>query len=118
MSLSGTTIRKVDHLDAVIASSGDTSAAVDVNGTTVCGIYTPSALTGDTLSFEAAQASDGTFVPVKDDEGNEYTVTVATSEAGFYYIPPAILSGVQFLKVKSSGTEAAERTFKLAVREV
>lgn len=38
----------------IIAASATASAEIDLSGTTLCGIYIPSAFTGTSISFQAA----------------------------------------------------------------
>lgn len=101
---------------AAIALSGTTSEAVDLSGTTLCGIHMPAAFTGTALTFLAASAADGTYQAVKDSAGDPVSVTVA--QGTYVQLDPAVFAGIQYLKVVSGSTEAAARTLTLAARPV
>lgn len=100
----------------IIAASGTTSAEIDLSGTTLCGIYIPSAFTGTSISFQAATVSGGTFVSVRDGAGNAVSKTVAPSQ--YIKLDPTDFVGVRYLKVVSGSTEAAARTLTLAARPI
>lgn len=108
----------VSDLTAVIPISTATSGEIDLSGTTLCGIITPSAMTGTTLTLTMAHESGGTFVSVRDGYNNAITITIATNESRYYQIDPAITAGLRFIKIVSGGTEAAERTLRLITRAV
>lgn len=102
-------------IDAVIASSGTKTAAINLGGFSLCGIIFPTTFTGTAVTFEVSDAIDGTFVPLKSGTGGSslsYTVVQAT----FAAIDPKDFQGVQFLKVVSGSAEGAARTLKLAVK--
>ena len=95
-----------------IASGATTSSEIDLSGTTICGIYIPSAFTGTGLTFSASTVSGGTFVSIRDGAGNAISKTIA---AGQY---PTDFVGVRFLQIVSNATEAAARTLTLAARPI
>lgn len=106
----------VDDATATIASSSTTSSEIDLSGTTLCGIYIPSAFTGTSISFQASSASGGTFVAVKDGSGNSISKTVASSQ--FIRLDPTDFVGIRFLKIVSGSTEGADRILTLAARPI
>ena len=96
-----------------ISENATDSLAVDVAGTTPVGVYTPSTITSSSITFKASH--DGsTFVPVENGSGGNLSKTVSGGE----YIPldPADFAGIQHLKIICGSSEAADRTFKLALR--
>jgi len=101
---------------AVIASSGTTSAEINLQGTTLCGLFIPSTMTGTELTFQVSNAAGGTFYDMRDIYNN--LITVQITDGDFVYIDPTLFAGVQFLKIVSGDTEAAERTIGLASRAV
>lgn len=105
-----------EDANATIASGATTSSEIDLSGTTLCGIYIPSAFTGTSISFQAATASGGTFVSVRDGAGNAISKTVAPSQ--FIKLDPTDFVGVRYLKVVSGSTEGAARTLILAARPI
>jgi hypothetical protein len=110
-----TTQDKIDFEGVTIASSGTESAAVDLRGMTLCGFYLPAALTGTAVSFKAS-IDNSTFVTVEDGFGNTVSKTVSASKA--IILNPSDFAGIQYLKLVSNATEAAERTITLALRQV
>lgn len=101
---------------ATIAASGTTSAEVDLEGTTLCGLIMPATFTGTTITFQMSDDSGGTFVLMHDGAGASYSKTVATSK----YIPlnPADFAGMRYIKLVSGSTESSQRVIKLATRPV
>jgi len=106
-------------VETTIASSGSTSAAVNLSGLQLVAIKTPSALTGSSFTFTACDTVGGTYVLVQAvDGGSDYTASAATSEAQWIPVDVRVFAGVPFLKLVSSGTEAADRTIQLICRPV
>lgn len=105
----------LSHIAATIDSSEDTSDAIDLMGTTLCGVYLPSTFTGSSISFEVASEASGSFVPLYKN-GALYSISVSTDT--YQTIDVSDVAGIRHLKIVSSGTEAAERTLTLAVRSV
>jgi hypothetical protein len=104
------------YATATIAASGTTSGTVDCTRYNIVGIYTPSALTGTSLTFTAS-ADNSTFVTVLEVGGaSTYSVTMAASR----YIPldPRVFHGIQNVKLVSGSTEASARDFVCVLRPV
>jgi hypothetical protein len=99
---------------AVIAQSGTASAAVDLMGTTLAGLFTPAALTGTAMTFSTSPTADGTYTVIEAGAGSSYSVTVSASK--FIAVDTAKFLGVRFLKVISGSAEAASRSITLATR--
>ncbi len=98
-----------------IANGASESAALALNGMSLVGVFIPAAFTGTAISFEAATAIDGTYVPVKSTTSGtalSYTVAVST----FCAIDPKDLLGVNFLKIKSGSTEGGARTIVCSLK--
>ena len=109
-------IRVVTDLTATIAISTTTSAAIDLQGASLCGIYMPAAFTGTTLKFSVATTLTGTFVVMQDGFGNDITKTVAANK--YIAVDPADFAGVRFLKIISGSTELAARSLVLGTRSI
>jgi len=112
----GTTVIEYGF-NAVIASSGTTSAAVDLKNLQLLGVIIPSAVTGTAFTLTMSKEIAGTYVTVQDGEGADYSPAMAASK----YIPitPLPLSrGLRFIKIVSNASEAAQRTFTLVCGEV
>lgn len=105
---------------AKIASGETVGVAVDLRGQRLVGIKTPAALTGVTLSFQAAEASDGTFVAVKHLNTLAVTATTLTSVSTDQHIllPFDKAPANCWLKLVSGSAEGADRTFYLYTEPV
>lgn len=90
-----------------IANGATASGEADLGGTTLVGVILPAALTGTTLTFTAASAAGGTFIPVTGSNGSNLSFTVAASK--YLAIDPALFHGVRFIKAVSGSTEGAAR---------
>jgi hypothetical protein len=105
-----------ESLSATIANAGTDSAEVDLNGTVPVGIVFPAAMTGTSVSFKMATSSGGTFVPVYDDDGALYTVSVVVSI--YRALKYQHFIGARYIKVISNGAEGAERVLTLRTRAI
>jgi hypothetical protein len=105
--------RKVKN--AVIANDETKSSAVETGvDASVVAIVTPSSLTGTSFTFEGS-VDGSTYVPLYN-EGTSYSVDVGTSR--YVALDPAVLCGLQFIKIVSGSSEAAERTIQVVLRDV
>jgi len=113
----------MNQSEAVIASSGSQSGAIDLQHFLLCGVIMPASWTTADLTFLGSADDfgdpEGTWSPIYDQYGNEFTVTAAASQV--IQIDPAGFAGVRHVKVRSgtSGTpvnQAAERTLTLVLR--
>lgn len=102
-------------LDVVIANTAQESAAIDCGGFALCGIFLPAAFTGTALTFEAATAIDGTYLPVKSTaSGTALSYTVA--QGTYCAVDPRDFQGIRFLKIKSGSAEGAARTLTCSLK--
>lgn len=99
---------------ATITSGQQDSAAVDLKDFTLCGFFTPAALTGTALSFKACATVGGTYVPVHDAAGTLISKTVAA--ARYTPLNPEDFAGLRYIKVRSGSAEGADRIITLAAR--
>lgn len=105
-SLSGT---------AIVLASSEKTAAINLKGLTLVGIMLPATFTGTSITFEASDAVDGTFVVVKAGTGGSslsYTVAQNTWVA----LDPKDFYGLNFIKIVSGGNETADRTIVLSLK--
>lgn len=103
--------------NALIASGGTKSQALLVAGGVVLGIILPDAITGTTLTFEACDTADGTFVPVYDSDGNQVSLAIAADRAiGLSGAEADALTPFPYIKLVSGSAEGADRTIKVVVR--
>lgn len=104
-----------------IASSTTVSEAIDLHGTTPVGIFLPSTFDGTTIKFQAASASDGTYVAVEDGGGTPAEITLTASAASKYIAFSAAiqdqLRGLRFIKVVTGSAQTTTNTIlTLALR--
>lgn len=110
-----TTIPSLSFANVVVSSGETVSAAIDLRGTTLCGVLTPASFEGTALTFQAS--ADGTnFFPVKNGDGTDFSVTVAANT--YTKLDPADFAGIQNLKIVSGTVTTADRTLVASVRQV
>lgn len=109
----------MQHSVYQIDSGSALTDVIDLQHYLLTGIIMPGSWTTANLTFAASAESDGTFVPVYDDAGTEYTVTAAASRC--IQIDPVKLAGARYIKVRSgtSGSpvnQGADRLLTLVLR--
>lgn len=110
--------QEIAYQQVTIANGANLSAAINIVGSGIVRITTPSAWTAANLTFQVSH--DGTtFNNLYDQYGSEYTVVAAASRA--ITLQPSDFAGFNYIKVRSgtSGTpvtQAADRSLILAVR--
>lgn len=88
---------------AVFTAAAD-SAVIDIGGCKVVGLITPASLGVTAIKFKAATAADGTYLPLKDETGTEISVTVDTSNAGWYDLSDIFPVSVRHIKLSVAST--------------
>lgn len=88
-----------------IASSGSTSTALTLQGTTPLAIQMPAAFTGTAITFECS-VDGSTFYDLYN-EATEYSVAVLASR--YVALNPNVFEGVRFIRLVSGSSEAAIR---------
>ena len=95
--------------------SGQTiTDSVDLHGTALVAIITPSALTGTVIRFKGS-INDTLFNDMYDSGGLQITIDVGASR----YIPLNVIDdfkGVRFIKLVSNQSEADDRNITLVLR--
>ncbi len=106
---------------ATIAQTESLSGVVDLGGHALVGIIMPAAWTAAALTFQASNASGGTYANVYDDSAVEVTVQAAASRAIAVDMAALKLAPWRYIKIRS-GTSAtpvaqeAERTLTLVLK--
>lgn len=98
-----------------IASGQTTSQAIDVGEWLIAGIRTPAALTGTTMTFTGATKEAGTYLAIRDSAGTAISVTVSADD--HIVIEPQTFAGVQWIKLVSGSSEAADREITLVLHK-
>lgn len=111
-----TTSSRIDFEPITIESGETISNEVNMRGMTLCGLYMPAAFTGTTITFQASDQSNGTFVAAYDVSGSQITATVSASK--YIKLDPSDFAGIQHIKLVSGSAEGADREIKLAIRSV
>ncbi len=93
--------------------TGTTTEAFDVAGGTLVGLITPGTVASTSVEIQVSDTISGTFVPVYDNAGNKYTITVAASRA--FWINDSVTKPWKFAKLVFGSSETAA-VFKLAIR--
>ncbi len=106
----------INSIAATIPASGTTTAAIDLGGTSLVGIQLPASFTGTGLSFQVATTLSGTYQGVIDGSGTTLLKTIAAGK--YLMLDPSEFAGIQFLKIVSNATEAAQRDLTLITRPV
>jgi hypothetical protein len=108
---------------AIVALGNATSGEVDLQGSVLTGIYTPSALTNSTISILAATRSGGTFARINNESSQPVSIAVATNNSRAIGLDTWALSVApwRFVKIQtgtptSPATEAAARMFYLVTK--
>jgi hypothetical protein len=109
----------VNGVRAVVPSGATLSEPVDIGGSALCAIQTPSALDSATSLTFSVSYDGSTFANLYNDAGSEYSVTVSTSRS--VVLNPADFYGVRHIKVRlgtsgSPTTATATRTLILGLR--
>lgn len=107
----------IDYSAVSILSGQTTSAAIDLNGRTLCGFIMPAALTGTALSITASDSLTGTYLTLQDGDGADFSLAIAASK----WIPinnVNLTASLRFIKLVSNASEGADRTIKIAKRRV
>jgi hypothetical protein len=112
---------KASYPSATIASGASTSAAIDLHGCELCGVFLPATFDGTTLKLQAAPAYDGTYVTVENGAASSADVTL-TASAHSKYVPLAAadrdaVRGLRFIKfVAGTGQTTTDTILTLAVK--
>jgi len=96
------------------ADPTEPSELVNLHGCTVQALEMPSTLTSTSLELWGAFEKGDTVLALKDDAGAAITITVAVDTlVAIGAEIQRLLRGVQFLAVKQSSVEAADRTVRI-----
>lgn len=109
--------KQVEVIDALIDQSDDDdlSAEADLGEYTVVGFMIPP-INSANVSFLVCHESGGTFWALKGADG---VADVITATTGSFYVNSSdleLLKGYRFVKVATSASQSADRTFKFIVK--
>lgn len=114
MALSSDFQPVITTISATIANAATTTAAIDLAGTSLVAIQFPAAFTGTSVTFQASTTLSGTYQAVIDGSGTTLTKTVVA--ARYMVLDPLEFAGIQFIKIVSSASEAAQRDLIIVTR--
>jgi hypothetical protein len=67
-------------------------------------LITPASFGATSITFEAATTFGGTYTPVYDETGAAITITVSSTNAGWYDLTNIFPASVQFVKLVASAS--------------
>lgn len=100
----------------VALAASATTAAIDLEGGTLVGLYIPN-LTSTTFTITASPTASGTYQTVADPlgtittAGSDITFTIGASSNKWFPIPPALTAGLMFIKFVFGSSETATITY-------
>ena len=117
--------RNCYDLTATIATSGDTSEAVDLGGCSLAGAILPSTFDGTAFTLQVSDTLDGVYFDALDNGGNAIGASSnaigATSIAAsrFVSLDTSKTQGMRFIKIKAGSTQTTTDTIiKLVTRSL
>ncbi len=96
-----------------IASSGTTTAAVDLKNKVLLGYQLPGTMTSTSMTYHASSTVGGTYTVMRK-AGADFADPILASK--WVVLDPADFAGVRFLKLVAGSAEGAERSIILAYR--
>ena len=98
-----------------ISADNSNSLGVKTEGMLLCGVQFPAAMTGSTITFDFAM-DNSTWVDVKETDGTEVSYTVSAGD--MVRVDPSgwAFASNGYIRVTSSGNEAADRSLTLHFR--
>lgn len=101
---------------AVVAPAGTTSSEVNLGADTPVGLDVPT-IDSAAITFTVAKDVAGTFRPLKDRDGNTYTIPASTGNA-YIALDPSTFAGVRNLKIVLGAGWTAGGTINVITRPV
>lgn len=102
-------------INVPLADGATASSVIDTQGMRVAALEIPSGLTATAITFEGGFTQDGSFYPVYDDAGNQYSMTVASSR----FVAVDSVSAVtvaRYIKLIPGTTQSGAITLRLHLR--
>mgnify|MGYP001617844649 CR=1 FL=1 len=106
------TVLATKKILATMAVGAGTTGEINLEGYSIVAIETPNALTGGTITFQAATVPGGTFRPVFDSANNQLSAIVGTNQ---FCVDIPELAPLQHIKLVM-GTQAAAANFTLVMK--
>lgn len=95
--------------NVVTIDNGETKSAVlDTSSNVITGIIAPATFDGSQITLEVSDSASGTFVPLLNSDGTDYTLVVAASQA--VIVVPQFVAGWRFLKFVADVTQTGTDT--------
>ena len=98
-----------------ISADNSNSLGVQTEGMLLCGIQFPAAMTGSTITFDHSM-DNSTWADVKETDGSNVSYTVSAGDV--IRLDPSgwAFAAEGWLRITSSGTEAADRSLEVYLR--
>ena len=100
----------------VSLAAAATTAAIDLQGGTLVGLYLPN-LTSTTFTITSSPTELGTYQTLADalgtytTAGNDITFTIGATSNKWFPLPPALTAGLVFIKLVFGSSETADITY-------
>lgn len=104
---------KTSTLTTTIASSGTTTASIDIGGYQLVGVSLPATMTGTSLKIQVAPTLDGNYQAAYNSSG-EISYTIAGGR--YVALTENDTFGIRFLRLVSGSSEAGARTLVLHLK--
>ncbi len=104
------------NLTTLMADGQTESSAIDLSGTTLAALSIPAEFEGASISLKAAIAANGNFVSVYDAKGIVVSFNAAANR--FIVIEPALMAGLQHIKLVSNVAQSGDATITLLTRPI
>lgn len=110
-------MHSLGSIPVTIADGQTESAAFEVPaGCVLCALRTPAEFDGTEVTLRSADALAGTYLPVHDDDGAEYTVTTAASRETKLNID--LTASVRYGKLVAGTAQTGDTALVLVFRSV
>ena len=98
------------------STAGGVTVEIDLEDYKTFALYCPASTASVTVIPKVAEATGGTFLAVADDEGNDYTWTVAASRVIAIDADAMGLAAARFLKLTFNADDSARTYYMLMKR--
>lgn len=108
------------HQDTTILNGQSQSTVLDITDRVILAVELPATWTAANITLLASQTAGGTFLPVKNQDGTDLTITAAAAQVNV--ISALLTQGLRYVKLRS-GTPAApvvqlaDRVINVATQE-
>lgn len=99
-----------------ILAGGTLSNVIDISDAVLAGLIIETSAVNGTLTFQTAPTADGTYQTIKDKEGADEAVTLASGTSAISGVHLNFLMPFRFIRIKSSVAQTNGLSFVLPAR--